>query len=100
VDFRSRELRIYSTGNGRKPYKEWVQKLPGEHRAIVRSRLNRVALGNFGDAKYLGDGVHELRINIASGYRVYYGLDGETIVLLLCGGDKKTQVRDIKRVLE
>ena len=100
MEFRPRELRIYSTGNGREPFSEWLEKLSAGYRAIIRSRLNRIILGNFGDAKSLGDGVHELRIDVGPGYRVYYGIDGMTIVLLLCGGDKSTQVRDIKRAKE
>ena len=58
-------------------------------------RLDRVRQGNFGDFKHIGDGVYELRIDYGPGYRVYYGKDGNRIVLLLIGGDKSTQRRDI-----
>lgn len=79
---------------------EWLRKLSGDHRTIVLHRLDRVEHGNFGDAKSVGDGVYELRVDIGPGYRVYYGIDGMTIVLLLCGGDKKSQIKDIKRAKE
>ena len=54
-------------------------------------------LGNFGDSKSIGDGVAELRIHFGSGYRVYYAKEGTSIYLLLCGGDKSSQSRDIKQ---
>lgn len=62
-------------------------------------RLARLRLGNFGDSKNLGYGVYELRIHYGPGYRIYYGLEGKTIVLLLCGGDKGSQKRDIKKAM-
>ena len=58
-------------------------------------RLDRVSLGNFGDCRSVGEGVQELRIDYGPGYRVYFGQLGSTIVLLLCGGDKSTQAKDI-----
>jgi len=61
----------------------------------VRSRLNRIRLGNFGDCKSVGGGVEELRIDFGPGYRVYYGREGALVVVLLCGGSKKSQARDI-----
>lgn len=64
--------------------------------AVIR-RVNRVELGNFGDHKYCRDGVWELRIDVGQGYRVYYALAGSKVVLLLCGGDKRSQGADINR---
>lgn len=63
----------------------------------IRKRLLRIENGNLGDYKSVGDGVFELRFFFSSGYRVYFGFDGETIVLLLCGGDKSSQAKDIKK---
>ena len=59
------------------------------------ARLNRIRLGNFGDCKSVGSGVEELRIDFGPGYRVYYGRDGVLVVILLCGGSKRAQDRDI-----
>jgi putative addiction module killer protein len=77
---------------------EWLTRLK-DHNAIVAvdKRIARMRLGNLGDRKHIGGGVHELRIHYGPGYRVYYGLDGETVVILLCGGDKGSQQRDIAR---
>ena len=63
----------------------------------IVARIERVQLGNLGDVKSVGDGVHELRLDFGPGYRVYFARAGETIILLLCGGDKSSQARDIVR---
>jgi putative addiction module killer protein len=62
----------------------------------VDSRIDRLALGNAGDCKSVGDGIFELRIHHRSGYRVYFAYEGETIILLLVGGEKSTQRADIR----
>ena len=90
------DIEIYSTINGRLPFSEWINGLrdmPG--RAIIRSRINRLRLGNFGDCKSVGGGVLELRMDVGPGYRVYLGKDAGVVVVLLCGGDKRSQKRDI-----
>lgn len=66
-------------------------------RAKIITRIQRLELGNAGDVKAVGDGVSEMRIDYGPGYRVYYKQTGKTVVLLLCGGDKASQVQDIKR---
>lgn len=92
------EIDYYVTGDGRKPFKEWLEGLRDiQGRARVRVRLDRVRLGNLGDSRSVGEGVHELRINYGPGYRVYFGLEGNRLVLLLLGGDKSSQVKDIAR---
>jgi putative addiction module killer protein len=60
-------------------------------------QVDRMELGLFGDSEPIGDGLSELRIHYGAGYRVYYGQDGKTIYLLLCGGDKSTKAKDIKK---
>ncbi|MEN8983189.1 MAG: type II toxin-antitoxin system RelE/ParE family toxin [Planktotalea arctica] len=65
--------------------------------ARIEVRLRRLSLGHLGDAKSLGDGVSEMRIDYGPGYRLYFTLRGERIVILLCGGDKKRQSGDIAR---
>ena len=91
-----KELRIYITEEGREPFSEWLASLhDAKARAKIRVRLDRVSLGNLGDWDGVGEGVQELRIDYGPGYRVYFGQEGPTIVLLLCGGDKSTQVKGI-----
>jgi len=98
VIVRERVIKEYLTADGKSPFSEWLEKLQDRQaRAIIRKRINRVRQGNLGDSKPVGDGVFELRIDFAAGYRVYFGQDGEVIVVLLCGGDKSSQDADIKR---
>lgn len=79
-------------------FREWLDNLR-DRAAVARinARLRRVNLGNFGDAHSVGDGVYELRMHYGPGYRVYFLREGETVVILLCGGDKDSQRRDIER---
>ena len=91
-----RTIVIYEAANGKSPFLDWLHALKDVRgRAIIRARLNRIELGNLGDCKNVGDGVFEFRIAFGPGYRVYFGMQGETLVVLLCGGDKSTQTRDI-----
>ena len=92
------ELRYYQTSAGEQPFVEWLQGLADRQaRTRIEARLARVAVGNFGDVEPVGGGVLELRIDWGPGYRVYFSRVGQVIILLLCGGDKRTQQRDIKR---
>lgn len=90
---------IYSTSNGTEPYSIWEDKLDNKARATIKNRLNRVRLGNLGDTKKIkgGEGIWELRIDYGPGYRVYFGKEDTTIVILLTGGDKGSQERDISK---
>ena len=91
-------LQEYVTADGKIPFRDWLAALRDVRaRARVRVRLNHLRLGNFGDARPVGDGISELRIPYGPGYRVYFAPMGRTVVLLLCGGDKSTQARDIGR---
>jgi putative addiction module killer protein len=91
------ELRHCQAQSGRCPFVEWLGRLVDrEARARIEARLAIVAAGSFGDAKPIGNGVMELRIDWGPGYRVYFARDGRVVVLLLCGGDKRTQDKDIK----
>lgn len=78
-------------------FRKWWTKLRDEHaRALVAARLDRLAYGLTGDAEPVGDGISELRIHYGPGYRVYFQRRGTTIIVLLCGGNKGSQARDIK----
>jgi putative addiction module killer protein len=95
------EIRRYRTASGAEPVTAWLSDLPDRQaRARVIARLERLAIGNFGDSKFLGNGVSELRIDWGPGYRVYYARDGRTVVVLLCGGDKRKQDADIRKAVE
>ena len=93
-----KEIIIYQDENAQEPFTEWLNRLrdPRTRRRIL-TRLRRVELGNYGDYKSLKDGVYELRFTFGSGYRVYFGEDGQTIVVLLCAGHKRTQSKDINK---
>jgi putative addiction module killer protein len=90
-------LKIYQTANGALPFLQWLNSLrDGRARAIILARLARVRLGKMGNTRPVGEGVHELKIDYGPGYRVYFGQDGVTLVILLNGGDKSTQDEDIE----
>jgi len=101
MDVEPQTLKEYVTPDGKNPFRKWLHALRDVRaRAKIRVRLNRVRLGNFGDAKPVGGGVSELRISHGPGYRVYFAREGSTVVLLLCGGDKSSQKRDITKAKE
>ena len=78
-------------------FEDWLRGLRDLRAAMkITARIRRVELGNFGDNKSVGSGVSELRIDVGKGYRVYYTVHNNT-VLLLCGGDKSSQTKDIRR---
>lgn len=96
-----RHLEKFETEGGKCPYDEWFNKLKDMRaKAIIDARLIRVRKGNLGDSRSVGEGVRELKIDYGPGYRVYFAEDGDTLVVLLCGGDKSTQSRDIKKAQE
>ncbi|OGW33664.1 MAG: addiction module antitoxin RelB [Nitrospirae bacterium GWC2_56_14] len=81
-------------------YAKWLDGLRDIHaRARVQARVERLAAGNPGDVKPVGEGVSELRIDYGPGYRVYYTMHGRTLIILLAGGNKRTQAADIKTAL-
>ena len=80
------------------PFERWLKKLRDRRaRIAIASRVERIEDGNFGDHHIVGGGVSELRINVGQGYRVYYTIRNSTLVILLCGGDKSSQQKDIRR---
>lgn len=91
-------IAYYLTEANKKPFKEWMDGLKDiTARQKIRIRLDRVRLGNLGNNRAVGDGVFELKIDYGPGYRIYYALDAKTVVLLLLGGDKSTQGKDIEQ---
>ena len=96
-----REIRKLQLENGRVPFDDWYRSLVDKKmRAAVDIRLARVRLGNFGNHRHVGDGVNELKIDLGPGLRVYYGVHRGRLVLVLGGGDKSTQQRDINNAIK
>lgn len=96
MDSIERHVAVYRTPDGRVPFELWLDQLPDVRtRQKVQARIGRLRLGNLGDCRSVGEGVLELRINFGPGYRVYFGQDGPRIVVILSGGDKSSQNRDI-----
>lgn len=87
----------YQTFDGKFPFSRWLLSLKDINaRARINTRINRLKLGSLGDTKSVGEGVFELKFHFGAGYRIYYGQEGRTIIILLCGGDKSSQAKDIK----
>ena len=96
-----RTILQYQKRDGSAPFREWLLKLQDvQARARIRARLDRLRLGNFGDSKRVGNGMFELRFHFGPGYRVYFGRIADKIVVLLLGGDKGSQEKDIKKAKE
>ena len=94
------EIRRYVTRAGKDVGGDWLAALKNvQARARIAVRIDRIAIGNFADTKYLRDGVSELRIHLGPGYRLYYAILGDTCVLLLCGGEKRKQSSDVNRAI-
>jgi len=91
------ELVIYVTEAGKVPFADWFDRLDTTAALKVRTALARIETGNLGDVKPVGEGVSERRITFGPGYRVYFGQDGDKLVILLCGGTKRRQAHDIKQ---
>ena len=91
------EVRDYLTAQGDDPYALWLMSLADRQaRARILIRVGRIASGNFGDVKPVGEGVWEARIDWGPGYRIYYAQAGQRLILLLVGGDKRKQQTDIE----
>jgi putative addiction module killer protein len=90
------EVREYVDVRGRSPYRDWLVKLDAATIARVIASVLRMEGGNFSAAKAVGNGVSELRLDFGPGYRVYFGKDGERLVILLAGGTKNRQQTDIE----
>ena len=90
------DVREFVDAAGRSPFAAWFDRLDVVAAAKVAVALTRLGLGNFSNVKGVGAGVQEYRIDFGPGYRVYFGRDGETLVILLAGGTKKRQQKDIE----
>jgi putative addiction module killer protein len=100
VNIKERKIVMLRLDSGKVPFESWHDKLAIALQRAVDARLTRLAVGNFGDHKALAAGVYELRIMKGPGLRVYYGLKGDEIIVLIGGGDKASQKRDIEKAKE
>ena len=101
METKPKKIREYATKEGKIPFREWLDSLRDRRaQAKVDIRINKMRAGNLGDTKPVGKGVHELRIDYGPGYWVYYANEDSAIVILLCGGDKRKQDKDIKAAQE
>ena len=97
----NKKIIYYTLENGDSPFENWLKKLDNLSRAIVVRFVQRVATGGAKKSiKALKDGIFEIKITRGPGYRVYFAEDGDEIIILLVGGDKKTQSRDIDKAKE
>lgn len=92
---KTKQIIVYKDNQGKIPFNEWQNSLQKTDKLIIYKRLERLKLGNYGNYKSVGDGVLELRFN--QGFRIYFTEIDNVIVLLLCGGDKSTQQKDIEK---
>jgi len=92
----SYKIKIYSDEKEKEPFTQWLEKLSKIDRARIKVRLDRIRQGNLGDFKNLNE-ISEFRFNFSSGYRIYFTITENVIVLLLAGGNKKTQIKDIEK---
>ena len=94
------DVREYNDRDGASPYADWFNRLNAQAAAKVTTALTRLGQGNFSNVKGVGSGVFESRIDFGPGYRVYFGKDGERLVILLGGGTKKRQQQDIETAID
>ena len=100
MQVKERRIIMLQLLNGKIPFESWYDRLDPLLQRAIDARLTRLAVGNFGDHKSVGAGVFELRIPKGPGLRVYYGLKSQELVILIGGGDKGSQKRDIDRAIE
>src|SRR4051794_6276774 len=90
-------VREYVTADGKSPFRQWLTSLTTAVRARIQARVLRFELGNLGDHKSVGEGVYEARVMFGPGYRIYFSKEGDTVIVLLGGGTKGSQAKDIAR---
>lgn len=98
METKERLVEYFYTPSGKAPAKEWLNSIKDRlTQAILYKRIRQASLGNFGDSKSIGRGIFEMRIDFGPGFRIYYGIHKDEVILLLMGGSKRTQAADIDR---
>ena len=93
-----KDIKLFRTKDGKKPFIEWLESLRDQKaKQKIQLRVDRLSLGNPGHTNSVGEGVQELKIDYGPGFRVYFGYEGNVVVILLLGGDKSSQDEDIKK---
>lgn len=101
MDIQPKDVQRYVRPDGKIPFDEWFYSLRDRSsRNKITARLDRLVQGNLGNYRSVGEGVCEFKVDYGPGYRIYFGQVGSRIVLLLCGGDKSTQEKDIRTAIE
>ncbi len=94
------KIEIYEKPNRKKPFDDWLEDQDISIRAMLTAKLDRVSLGNFSNCEIVREGISEIKIDKGPGYRIYYNMAGVKMLLILCGGIKKTQRKDIEKAIE
>jgi putative addiction module killer protein len=98
MQIKQRRVEYYTALTGKQPAREWVLSIKDMlKQAIIFKRIRQAGLGQLGNTRSLGSGVHELKINYGPGFRIYYGIHQDELILILAGGSKSTQQSDIKK---
>ena len=95
MDWGPVRIEKYVLPSGQCPFDDWFNQLDMQDQALIDTRFDRVARGNFGDVKPLGEGVYELKFKSGSGFRIYFGRSAKQVILLICAGNKRSQTKDI-----
>lgn len=95
------QIKLLETNDGKIPFQKWYNSLKDKVTKVkIRRRLDRLELGNFGDTESVGKGIYELRFHFGGGYRIYFSRVGNFVIILIGGGDKSTQKKDIAKAQE
>ena len=95
------KISLYTTDDGKIPFLDWLNSIKDlKIQRRIKLRIDRLIDGNFGDTKLVGDKLYELRLFFGAGYRVYYTIEDNILVILFTGGDKSTQTKDIEKAKE
>lgn len=98
MQVKERSIEYYKTENGKEPVKEWLSSIKDKlTQAILYKRIRQVGLGQFGKTRSVGSGVHEMKIDYGPGFRIYFGIHNDEVIVLLMGGSKRTQTSDIEK---
>ncbi len=99
IKSQNKEVKLFCHTNGQEPFIQWLRSLDQVAKRIIENRVARLSLGNYGDYKRINKDVLELRLDVGPGYRIYFAQEDEQIVILLCGGNKSTQKKDIEKAI-